>query len=922
MSRSRFGLTAAAVTTVTLLAGALAAPGAQAARPGDGGRFDTWTGYDIGRFPVQVSSGDYDGDGSADLVWVRDDFFDNTISVARNLGEGTYEPVVSYPTTEDSTDVESADLDGDGDLDIAVSAGSYNNPSNTVIDIFLNDGSGGFTRTEVTGGLGPAAIELADLDADGDLDVIVPNSGEYDDEDPWSGSISVLLNNGDATFAPEVRYPAGYNAYEVLAADVTGDDVLDIVSIRGNRESVGALIHVLPGAGDGTFTADADPQSVPLEANGGLTSPFADAGDMDGDHDIDIVLGGVATWEDAVLLNDGTGEFGFQDYELFGALSIRLVDADGDADLDVFSVGGGGGIAGTANVQRNNGDGTLSAPEQMITSNNAMGLAVTDINGDGRVDLAVANRDTATGTTHLQREDGTFASPSEGERFAPTVDVATGDFDDDGDIDVAASSEQDFDDVVQVLINDGQGGLSAGAVVRWEDPRSNDTRAITTGDLDGDGDTDLSWLASQTQNQRVVTALNNGDGTFAEPTARQVLTCSETMTQADVDDDGDLDQVIGNEVPGCPGGSGDDTDVSVNLNNGDGTFAPGFLVTMTYAPRSIVVGDFDGDEVADLVAGGSGQGGQADMAVALGNGDGTFGTAATISTGSQHRELVAIDFEADGDLDVASNAYEDGTVLLNNDGAADFTVTSLDGEYVHGYRNAVGIAAGDVNGDTIPDLVVAHEAGSDVGVHAGFGDGTFEPRQVRYGLRPRVTDVELADLDGDGLLDIISPAIVPGDFDGSDLDGSDRAEGSNGLLESAGVLVLENRRRGCTIKGTSGADVLIGTGKSDVICGLGGDDVIKGRGAGDILRGGGGNDRLVGGPGVDVLDGEQGKDRLAGSGGDDSLRGAAGADQLRGDGGRDVLDLLDGQPGNDRGHGGKAKDHCRGDAEDSLASCE
>ena len=115
---SRSALVSAAATAA-LVGSSLFAPVAFAAQPGDSGRFDTWTGYDIGRYPVQVAAGTFDAGSSPDLVWVRDDFFNNTISVAINLGEGTYAPVVTYETTEDSTDVETADLDGDGDTDIA-----------------------------------------------------------------------------------------------------------------------------------------------------------------------------------------------------------------------------------------------------------------------------------------------------------------------------------------------------------------------------------------------------------------------------------------------------------------------------------------------------------------------------------------------------------------------------------------------------------------------------------------------------------------------------------------------------------------------------------------------------------------------------------------------------------------------------------
>ncbi len=123
---------------------------------------------------------------------------------------------------------------------------------------------------------------------------------------------------------------------------------------------------------------------------------------------------------------------------------------------------------------------------------------------------------------------------------------------------------------------------------------------------------------------------------------------------------------------------------------------------------------------------------------------------------------------------------------------------------------------------------------------------------------------------------------------------------------------------GCTIRGTSGPDVLVGTARADVICGLGGNDQIAGLG---------GNDRILGGPGRDVIRGGAGRDLLNGGGGGDRLVGGAKADRLLGGGGNDRLvggpgsdallggrgrDILLGGPGNDRLVGGPGRDVFRG----------
>ena len=256
-----------------------------------------------------------------------------------------------------------ADLDGDDDLDIvAATQGDYINEEN--IDLFLNDGSGKFTRTSLKVGDDPTNLALADLDDDGDIDIVMANSGYREDIDPGDGGIGVLINNGDATFAPEVRYQVGPQTYEVVLADVDGDGQLDAVATNYDFDADQPhLLSVLPGNGDGTFDLDPTPTVLDGTIVGSWGQAAMDAGDLDGDGDVDLALGGTSSFNNAVLTNDGSGEFTVDaTYEVFGAISIRLVDADDDDDLDVLSVGGGGGTAGHFTIQRNNGDGTLAAP--------------------------------------------------------------------------------------------------------------------------------------------------------------------------------------------------------------------------------------------------------------------------------------------------------------------------------------------------------------------------------------------------------------------------------------------------------------------------------------------------------------------------------------------------------------------------------
>lgn len=913
--RTRPALVLLAVVAVTSVA--LGSGPATASRPGDVGRYDTWVGYDVGRYTADVAAADLDGDGRRDAVWVRDDFadfdedeFSNSISVTMNLGDGTLGTPRTYRAGPQSSGVVTPDLDGDGDRDVAVSSVG-NDLQNDVVDLYLNDGTGAMTPATATGGNGPESITAGDVDDDGDVDLVLTNYG--------AETVSILRNNGDATFAPEETVQIGFTVSDAVVGDYTGDGDADVVAVVHNQDTQLYDLHVLErGPGD-TFVADEEVQSVEMRTNGGVGRAALAPADFDGDGDTDLAMSGVAAFEHLVLENDGSGVFDRTAYESF-VMTLEATDLDDDDDVDLVGVGGGGGIRGTAIVQRNAGGGSFGPVQELVTGSNPIGLDAADLQGDGRPDLLVAARDIGTGVTHLQRSNGTFGAPDAGQNFAPSVDVATGDVDGNGTVDVAAAVASGFvaQNSIEVQLGDGTGDLSTGATI----PAGGTLpRSVALSDLDGDDDLDLSWLVGDGPFVEVVTALNTGGGTYAAPTSREAPTCTDHLTTGDADGDGNPDLLLGNEDFGC--NDVDEDAAAILLNTGDGTFAPApRFVPMALFTAEVQVADVDGDDVPDLVGGGVGRSGddggrpEGDLVVRLGTGDGGFGARVLSTSDSRHREMVVRDLDGDGLLDVATITFEEGVVVGLGDGTGAFpTIRHVGGEQISGYRNAVGLAVGDVDGDSIDDIAVANESGSDVGLHYGFGDGTFEQRQVRYGMRPRVTDVELADLDSDGVLDVVSPA----QLEGGGFRGARTAAAAPG--DDPGLTLLLGRRPACTVTGTEAAETLRGTRASDVICGAGGDDVLVGRTGGDILRGGAGADRLLGADGVDVLDGGQGPDLLRGATGADLLRGAAGTDRLTGAEGRDVVDLLDSTRSAERGDGGPGRDRCRGDRRDVLTSC-
>ncbi len=208
--------------------------------------------------------------------------------------------------------------------------------------------------------------------------------------------------------------------------------------------------------------------------------------------------------------------------------------------------------------------------------------------------------------------------------------------------------------------------------------------------------------------------------------------------------------------------------VSVLLDNGDGTYQTAVTYgTGAYGAQSVAIGDLDGDGVPDLVVADfyeTFQGEQnsiGGVSVFLGNGDGTFQTPQVYASGGYNAYSIALaDLRRNGKLDiVVTNTYCSATcfdggvsVLLGNgDGTFQPAVT-----YDSGGQIASSVAVGDVDGDGVPDLIVANYRGFTVGVLLGIGDGTLQPALV-YGSGEEWPDsVAVGDLRGNGIWDLVA----------------------------------------------------------------------------------------------------------------------------------------------------------------------
>lgn len=338
-------------------------------------------------------------------------------------------------------------------------------------------------------------------------------------------------------FAPAVNYPTGINPVGVAVGDFNQDGIPDLVVANSGAGTVSILL----GNGDGTFRPS-------REYGAGVDTLSVAVGDFNGDGKLDLVVANNGGF--GVLLGNGDGTFmPVVEYNIGVALGVVAVaDLNGDGKLDLVVAGNPNAGGFFLGVFLGKGNGTFASAVS-YPGLYASSVAVADLNGDGRLDLAV------TGGQYigvmLGKGDGTFQSavnyPS---GFYFPGGIASGDFNGDGKLDLAVVNG--VGDGLSVLIGNGNGTFQAPVI---DYPGVFSPIAEAVGDFNSDGKLDLIVAGFGS----VFLLLGNGDGTF-QPAAGYIAgTGPWAVVAADLNSDGLLDAAVANR------GS---NNVSVLLNAG------------------------------------------------------------------------------------------------------------------------------------------------------------------------------------------------------------------------------------------------------------------------------------------------------------------------------------------------------------------
>jgi len=621
---------------------------------------------------ADVAMADFNHDGLLDVV-VTDLVAGDKIWLNISGAQGISFTLAQTLTRSGGHKVAVGDVEGDGDLDLLIANGS----NESWLRGWLNNGQGNFTYASELAIEGDSVgLEMVDVDNDGDLDALSGTS---------SGKLQLYVNDGAGDFLPKITSITPM--YRLVVGDLDLDGDLDLFML-----AVDGTAQVWFNDGQGNFSQGL---KNPLLLLGGDMVALAD---FDGDDDLDALVGGKPN---RLWLNDGAGYFILAQSDLPDngrdlTTDMALGDMNGDGTVDVFMVGTGDNYTPPVWFNRKQATGVFAASGEPLGNENTESTALRDLDGDGDLDVFVANR-SRVGTrqngpgNEVWLNDGHGHYTDTGQILAhlDSNAAALGDVDGDGDADAVVGNDNNAGN--QVWLNDGTGKFNNSGQTLGQ----GSTQAVALGDVDGDDD--LDTVIGNSNNEGNQIWLNDGTGIFTQTAQSLGQADTQAISLGDVDNDGDLDTVVGNS---------NNEGNQIWLNDGTGIFTNTAQTLGQTDAQAVALADVDNDGDLDTVIGNSNnQGNQ----VWLNDGTGKFSQSAT-GLGQADTQAVSLaDFDQDGDLDAVVGNSNNSQIWLN-DGTGKFSDSGQ--TLSNGDSQAVSLGDVDQDGDT--DIFVGHNGPNEV----------------------------------------------------------------------------------------------------------------------------------------------------------------------------------------------------------------
>jgi hypothetical protein len=545
---------------------------------GDFGKLDN---YFVGNKPRSVGAMDVNGDNFPDIVCTHPT--ENNISVLLNNEKGGFDELSTFPVDYKPDFLYLGDIDGDDDNDLV-----FTDSNAGKLVVMKNNFFGNFSFDDYfvigSGWDIYQRVKLADLDADGDLDAVIPNYGE--------STVSVMMNDGDGGFGTSYKYPSGKGPWSIALGDVNLDGNIDFATSENyppTQPSPPGRVSIFYNQGNGWF-------NLLFKYRTSSSPEFIDLGDIDNDGDLDVATVNYQTATSTIYFNRGDGSLGFEtEYSTYSwPNTVRLGDVNNDGYLDLVTGAGGGLTLAYVWVRINNGDGTFGT-ETAYQMGKYPQVFLAYVNGDSYLDMVTVNRGDNDVSVRFNNagSPGNFLARSD---YSGTLNqprgLSMGDINGDSREDIVVANT--YNDNVEVFWNNGAGGYTFSVTY----PTGDFPNAVTFVDVDRDNDLDIA--SADANGDSITVILNNGAGWFTDGTETYpVRDNPKSIDAGDVDGDGYIDLICGN--------TGDAT-ISVYKNNGFGSFGFREDYTSLPNPKSVTLGDIDKDVDLDIAYGTNGIG--------------------------------------------------------------------------------------------------------------------------------------------------------------------------------------------------------------------------------------------------------------------------------------------------------------------------